>query len=67
MRPRRSTVEHSFATLEYRIFGDPRLLLRGPAGAHTEMNLAKAAYNLKHLKRMMNVLGVQKLGVALRN
>jgi transposase len=31
MRLRRSTVEHPFATLKYRIFGHPRFLLRGLA------------------------------------
>src|SRR5882724_3867185 len=29
MRLRRSTVEHPFAALKYRIFGHPRFLLRG--------------------------------------
>ena len=28
MRLRRSTVEHPFATIKYRIFGHPRLLMR---------------------------------------
>lgn len=54
MRLRRSTVEHSFGTLKYRIFGHPRFLLRGLAGAQTEMSLATMAYNLK---RMINILG----------
>lgn len=54
MRLRRSTVEHPFGTLKYRIFGHPRFLMRGLAGAQTEMSLATMAYNLK---RMMNVLG----------
>jgi transposase len=54
MRLRRSTVEHPFGTLKYRIFGHPRFLLRGLAGAQTEMSLATMAYNLK---RMINVLG----------
>ena len=40
MRLRRSTVEHPFATLKYRIFGHPRFLLRGLNGARTEMSLA---------------------------
>jgi transposase len=62
MRLRRSTVEHPFATLKYRIFGHPRLLLRGLRGAQTEISLATAAYNLK---RMINVLGCQKLTYAL--
>jgi hypothetical protein len=62
MRLRRSTVEHPFATLKYRIFGHPRFLLRGVGGAQTEISLATMAYNLK---RMMNVLGGQKLVAAL--
>jgi transposase len=62
MRLRRSTVEHPFATLKYRIFGHPRLLLRGLAGAQTEISLAVIGYNLK---RMINLLGAQKLAAAL--
>jgi transposase len=62
MRLRRSTVEHPFATLKYRILGHPRLLLRGLAGAQTEISLATVAYNLK---RMINVLGAGKLTLAL--
>jgi transposase len=62
MRLRRSTVEHPFATLKYRIFGHPRFLLRGLRGAQTEMSLAVMAYNLK---RMMNVLGGRLLSAAL--
>jgi hypothetical protein len=33
MRLRRCTVEHPFATIKYRIFGHPRLLMRGLIGA----------------------------------
>lgn len=62
MRLRRSTVEHPFATLKYRIFGHPRLLLRGLRGARAETGLAVIAYNLK---RMMNVLGAHQLATAL--
>jgi hypothetical protein len=62
MRLRRCTVEHPFAALKYRIFGHPRFLLRGVGGAQTEISLATMAYNLK---RMMNVLGGQKLVAAL--
>jgi len=62
MRLRRSTVEHPFATLKYRIFGHPRFLLRGLGGAQTEIGLATMAYNLK---RMKNILGSQKLAAAL--
>jgi len=63
MRLRRSVVEHPFATIKYRIFGHPRLLLRGRVGAHTELSLAVMAYNLK---RMANVLGNAKLTQALQ-
>jgi len=62
MRLRRSTVEHPFGTLKYRIFGHPRFLLRGLAGAQTEISLATMAYNLK---RMMNVLGGSGLAQAI--
>jgi len=58
MRLRRSTVEHPFSTIKYRIFGHPRLLLRGRNGARTEISLAVMAYNLK---RMLKVLGAIKL------
>jgi transposase len=54
MRRRRCTVEHPFAALKYHIFGHPRFLLRGLAGAQTEMSLATLVYNLK---RMFKVLG----------
>jgi len=64
MRLRRCTVEHPFATLKYRIFGHPRLLLRGVAGAQTEMGLGVMAYNLK---RMINVLGGPKMAAALQS
>jgi len=57
MRLRGSTVEHPFATIKYRIFGHPRFLLRGLAGAQTEISLATLVYNLK---RMLNILdGIQ--------
>jgi transposase len=62
MRLRRSTVEHPFASLKYRIFGHPRFLLRGLQGAQAEISLATMVYNLK---RMMNVLGSSRLRVAL--
>ena len=58
MRLRRSTVEHPFATLKYRIFGHPRFLLRGLNGARTEMSLAVMVYNLG---RMTKVLGASQL------
>jgi len=62
MRLRRSTVEHPFAALKYRIFGHPRFLLRGLDGAQAEISLATMVYNLK---RMCNVLGGLRLRVAL--
>jgi len=63
MQLRRSTVEHPFANLKYRIFGHPRFLLRGLRGAQTEISLAVAAYNLK---RMRNILGGRQLKTALQ-
>lgn len=62
MRLRRSTVEHPFGTLKYRIFGHPRLLLRGLPGAKTEIGIAVMVYNLK---RIVNLLGTAKLTKAL--
>lgn len=62
MRLRRCTVERPFALLKYVIFGHPRFLLRGMAGAQTEISLATLAYNLK---TMMNVLGARKMRAAL--
>jgi transposase len=62
MRLRGSTVEHPFAAIKYRIFGHPRFLLRGLAGAQTEISLATMVYNLK---RMFNVLGGIQLRAAL--
>jgi transposase len=58
MRLRRCTVEHPFATIKYRIFGHPRLLMRGLTGARAEIGIATMAYNLK---RITNVLGAAKL------
>jgi transposase len=62
MRLRRSTVEHPFASLKYRIFGNPRFLLRGLRGARSEISLAVMVYNLK---RMLNLLGASRLRAAL--
>jgi transposase len=62
MRLRRCTVERPFAMLKYGIFGHPRFLLRGLAGAQVEISLATVAYNLK---TMLNVLGALKLTAAL--
>ena len=64
MRLRRRTVEHPFATIKYRIFGHPRLLMRGLAGAKGEIAIATLAYNLK---RITNVLGAATLAAQLRN
>jgi len=63
MRLRRCTVEHPFATIKYRIFGHPRLLMRGLTGAQAEIGLATMVYNLK---RITNVLGATNLTEALR-
>ncbi len=62
MRLRRCTVERPFALLKWVIFGHPRFLLRGLAGAQVETSLAVMAYNLK---TMISVLGGAKLAVAL--
>jgi transposase len=62
MRLRRSTVEHPFATLKYRIFGHPRFLLRGLHGAQTEISLAVMVYNMK---RMINIMGAGLLRLQL--
>ena len=58
MRRRRCTVEHPFAALKYRIFGHPRFLMRGLAGAKAEMAIATLVWNLK---RAMTVLGGAEL------
>jgi transposase len=63
MRLRRCTVEHPYATIKYRIFGHPRLLMRGLSGARVEIGIATMAYNLK---RIMNILGATKLTGALQ-
>jgi hypothetical protein len=64
MRLRRCTVEHPYATIKYRIFGHPRLLMRGLSCAKVEIGFATMAYNLK---RMTNVLGMRKLTEAFRH
>jgi transposase len=64
MRLRRCTVEHPFATIKYRIFGHPRLLMRGLSGERVEIGLAAMAHNIK---RISNVLGAAKLTEALRH
>jgi hypothetical protein len=53
-------VEHPFANLKYRIFGQ-RFLLHGLPGAQTE--ISRAAYKLK---RTQNILGGHQLASALR-
>jgi len=62
MRLRRSTVEHPFASLKYRILGDARFLLRGLQGAQAEISLAAMVYNLK---RMIKVTSASSLLAAL--
>jgi len=62
MRLRRSCVEHPFAHLKHRVFGHPRLLLRGLSGARTEIALGIMAYNLK---RIVNILSAARLTQAL--
>jgi transposase len=64
MKLRRSTVEHPFATIKYRIFGHPRLLMRGLSGARIEIGIATMAYNLK---RITKVLGASELTKALHH
>jgi hypothetical protein len=62
MRLRRCTVERPFALLKWVIFGHPRFLLRGLAGAQVETSLATMAYNLK---TMISVLGGAELAASL--
>ena len=64
MRLRRSTVEHPFAMIKYRIFGHPRFLLRRVVRCEVEFGFATMAYNLK---RITNVLGAIKLTEALHH
>ena len=53
MRLRRKTVEHPFATIKYRIFGHPRLLVRGLSGARSEIAIATMVYNLKRITKVL--------------
>lgn len=62
MKRRRCTVEHPFAGLKYRIFGHPRLLMRGLLGASAEMAIATTVWNLK---RAMAMLGAGELQLKL--
>jgi hypothetical protein len=64
MRLRRQTVEHPFATIKYRIFGHPRLLVRGLTDPRIEIAIATMAYNLK---RISKVLGMARLTEQLQN
>ena len=57
MRLRRTTVEHPFGTIKYRILGHPRLLLRGLAGAQTEIVIAIMVYNLKRIVKVLGATG----------
>lgn len=59
MRRRRCTVEHPFAGLKYRIFEQPRFLLRGLAGAGTEIAIATVVWNLKRAMRVMGAGNLQ--------
>jgi len=65
--PQGNTMLHCRAFVrydQYRIFGHPRLLLRGRAGARTEIGLAVMIYNLK---RIANILGTSQLTQAFQN
>lgn len=64
MKLRRQTVEHPFATIKYRLFGHPRLLVRGLVGAKSEIAIATMAYNLK---RITKVLGGATLAAQLQS
>jgi hypothetical protein len=64
MKLPRCTVEHPSATIKYRIFGHPRLLMRGLSGAKAEIDIATIAYNLK---RIVKILGAVKMTNALQN
>jgi transposase len=44
--------------IKYRIFGHPRLLMRGLNGARAEIGIATMAYNLK---RITKVLGAEAM------
>jgi len=64
MRLRRQTVEHPIATIKYRIFGHPRLLVRALAGAKSEIAIATMAYNLKWITK---ATGAATLAAQLQN
>lgn len=63
MTLRRQSVEHPFGTIKHQILRNARLLLRGLKGARAELSLAVLAYNLK---RVVSMVGIQKLTQALR-
>jgi len=44
-----------FATMKYRIFGHPRLLMRGSFGARVEIGLATMAYTLKRITNVAEI------------
>jgi len=58
MQRRKAIVEHPFANLKRWIFGDGRYLVRGLHKVRTETALAVLTYNVR---RVMNVLGVQRM------
>jgi transposase len=62
MRLRRDTVEHPFGTLK-RWMGAEHFLTRGLHNTGTEMSLQVLCYNMK---RVMNIIGTEKLVKALR-
>ncbi len=63
MALRRQSVEHPFGTIKQQILRNARLLLRGLKGARAELSLAVMVYNLK---RVVHMIGSQKLTQALR-
>ena len=63
MKLRRQTVEHPFADVKHRILGNARLLMRGLAGARSELSLAVLAYNIK---RVFNMKGAHWMYRALQ-
>ncbi len=62
MKLRRATVEHPFGTMKW-LMGYPRFLVRGLRKAKAELALGVLSFNLK---RVINILGVQRLLLALQ-
>ena len=62
MKLRRATVEHPFGTMKW-LMGYPRFLVRGLRKAKAELALVVLSFNLK---RVINILGVQRLLLALQ-